>query len=101
MALLGFAIVVLLALAVYAVSTRRPASEEPSVTALPSPPALWATAISPDATLPSERIALVRRLQLIADARSTEVLERALAEESDDEVRSAIWRALLELRTHE
>jgi hypothetical protein len=100
-ALLGFVVIIALATAVYAVANRRSPSERPSAAALPSPPIVWTKEISLGAGTSGERIALVERLKLVGDERSMEILERALSDETDDDVRAVIWRALLELRTHE
>ncbi len=100
MPFIGFAVVVILALAVYGVSARRHRNEQPQLVALDRPPLLWTKEAAADAGSPRERLALAARLGLVGDGRSIAILEHALADETDAEVRDAIWRALLTLRTN-
>ncbi|HEY9085654.1 MAG TPA: hypothetical protein VIN40_06930 [Candidatus Tyrphobacter sp.] len=101
MPLIGILVVVLLALAVYLRSSRRPIAIESSGAIPLSPPDLmWTRRVVGDAPVPKaqERIAIVGRLALLGNAWSAGVLEDALADEYDATVRDAIWRALLALR---
>jgi hypothetical protein len=101
MPLLGFVVVALLAIAVYLTSNRRSRTEEPRAVALPSPPIAWTKDVAVDSASPSERIELAGRLRLVGDARSIALLEAALADESNPDVREAVWRALLAIRMRE
>lgn len=100
MPLLGVLIVVLLACGVYAIAGRRaaPARGESAATPLLRPQASWPARVGKGEPSAAERIAIVRRLGIVGSDWCVEVLEAALDDEHDADVRDAIWRALLELR---
>lgn len=104
MAILGLLAVVALALVVYVRASRRAIRLPSPQTAALHPPALrWTQRVTGKAPLPDarERMAIARRLELLGGAWSATVLEEALADEYDAEVRGAIWHALLAVRRAE
>ena len=104
MPLIGILIVLLLALAVYVRATNRTIAIESSNAIPLRPPELtWTRRVVGDVPPPDarERLAIVSRLALLANAWSIEILEEALGDEYDATVRDAIWRALLAIRASE
>ena len=104
MPLVGFLAILLLAAGVYIAAERRRAAQETAAAiALQSPSATWTAAILGDATPVDvdDRVAIVERLGIVGSPWVHVVLEDALADEPEPEVREAIWRVLVTARTDE